>query len=167
MGKFGGVLSSKKILHNASGFNHLWNHSCFTYHKWVKHCSRVAKHGGQTEETGMKEGQWRDLTEVFSMLTQKSCFAVLQTRTLHCSLQESSTTIFQHWCKDLASEHTCNLMTISIHSCNQQPLICLGCYCNIQPTLVMVKILQGPASGLTINIKSCSHKTNCNCRVAV
>ena len=77
---------------------------------------------------------------------------VLQTRTLHCSLHESSTTIFQHWCKDLASEHTCNLMTISIHSCKQQPLICLGCYCIIQPTLVVVKILQGLASGLTIYI---------------
>jgi len=34
-------------------------------------------------------------------------------------------------------------MTISIHSCKQQPLICLGCYCIIQPTLVV--ILQGPA----------------------
>ena len=98
------------------------------------------------------------------MLTQKSCFAVLQTRTLHCFLHKSSTTIFQHWCKDLASEHMWNLMTISIHSCKQQPVICLGCYCIIQPTLVVVKerwlrsCKDLHRSGLTIYIKSCSHK---------
>ena len=93
---------------------------------------------------------------------------MLQTRTLYCSLQESCSicynnlsTLVHRSCK---RTHTCNLMTISIHSCKQQPLICLGCYCIIQPTLVVVKewwlrsCKDLHRSGLTIYIKSCSHK---------
>ena len=70
----------------------------------------------------------------------------LQNLALQCSKQESctvrcknlvafDTTILQHWCKDLASEHTCNLMTISICSCKQQPLLALVVIASFNPHL--------------------------------
>ena len=76
---------------------------------------------------------YKDLTWLQSLALQDS---KQESCTVHCkNLVAFDTTIFQHWCKDIASEHTCSLMTISIHSCKLQTLLALVVIASFNPYL--------------------------------